>query len=99
MSRELSASQVEILRKHLERFPRSAVCPICEGGKWSVTGLEATYSVEIGPSRCVLLPLEPITPVLLVVCDGCGFLRHFAWAKIQDLSALQPPATKPASFP
>jgi predicted transporter len=86
MAEPLSPADFQLAVEHLQKFPHSAPCPICQTALWNVVGLQASSSYDGAGIRLGGM----ITPTLLVVCATCGYVREFAWLKIK------PPSESPA---
>lgn len=71
----LRREDFELVRAHLAKYPRQDPCPICHSRQWTPQGLQAAP----GFSPWGVVEGGEVTPILLVACTTCGYIRHFAW--------------------
>lgn len=83
MAEELTNEELEILIRHLERFPDSDTCPVCRTMGWEVIGIEAAqgyYPRRRGQEALLGFRYQKdVLPVVTLVCNTCGYARSFAW--------------------
>ena len=72
---------LQLLRAHYAKYAKagSATCPICGGTTWSADGPVAVPAYL--PSFDTI-DITRSVPVMLLVCNTCFFVRHFAWRPI-----------------
>ncbi len=78
----MSEDDLQKLRAHYVKHAGSgsATCPICGGVSWSAEG--PVTPIQYHPTGGVSLG-GPTTPMVLLICNTCYFVRHFAWIPIE----------------
>lgn len=63
-----------------------SVCPVCSNESWIVHNLVAPQVLQENEEGQIV-PLPPGNlsfPMVPVVCERCGYIRHFAWLTIKQ---------------
>jgi hypothetical protein len=77
----LSRADAQLLAAHLGRFPKQAACPVCGGTRWQPQGFFGSLPVEEG--RVQMVGQVYMVPTVILICEGCGYIRQFAWNAIK----------------
>jgi len=87
MAEKLSPQDLGLLLAHMGRFPQAHNCPICNERDWNIIGTQAALPYDLITKRA----MGPgtggqVMPVVVVVCQTCGFVRQFAWNAVKAAS-------------
>lgn len=70
------------MRRHLGRFQKHD-CPTCGSKNWNLSAPQTTLGYQAAfahiPST---VGNGTIIPVVVLICENCFFVRHFAWLPI-----------------
>ncbi len=93
MAEELTADEVQLLIKHLEKFPGADICPVCASKSWQVVGIEAAQGYfPRRPGQEVSVGFryqKDVLPVVTLMCNTCGYVRSFAWNFVRVVSGAE----------
>lgn len=84
----MSDEQADVLLMHLARFKVGPhECPICGANAWQPHMLESVTSIVPDSHGATVSKV----PLVMLMCSGCWFVRHFAWKPIEDAAKAEKP--------
>jgi hypothetical protein len=89
---DLTEDELQMLLKHLEQFPGSDVCPVCRASTWEIIGIEAAQPyvprrAGVDEAHVGFRLDKGVLPVVVLMCDTCGYIRSFAWNLIKFIAS------------
>ena len=82
----------ELIRYFIDKGVKGRFCPECETDSWTVLDSEKTRGfLFFVLTDSDTTDVDHKMDVLPILCDNCGFIRHFARRKIADWLAKNPP--------